>query len=77
MESQMNKISMDALNSGWNLGFGTRLQAVDADFAQAKTRSDATAPAATPQVARIADRLAGYTATAQAFLFSIFARPAH
>ena len=38
----MHKVSMDALNHGLALGFGTQLCRHDADFAQAAARFEAT-----------------------------------
>jgi hypothetical protein len=43
----MNKVSMDALNNGWALGFGTNVRQHNADFAFAAARLEATTLAPT------------------------------
>lgn len=34
----MDKMVLDAMNKGWALGFGTRVQIVDVDFEAARAR---------------------------------------
>jgi hypothetical protein len=40
----MSKISMDALNAGWEIGFGTGIRYQNADFDYAVSRNDIVVP---------------------------------
>jgi hypothetical protein len=73
----MNKISMDALNRGWVVGFGTRIHPQNADFDYALRRGDIVAPAAAPPARPLLDRLAAYAAGAEVFVAMLGRRLAH
>ena len=63
----MSKISMDALNAGWGIGFGTEIRSQNADFDYAVSRSDIVVPE--PSQARTLETfVAGFMTKAEEFL---------
>jgi hypothetical protein len=76
-ESQMNKTSMDALNRGWAIGFGTRIHPQNADFDYALRRGDIIVPEALPPASSLLHRLAGYASGAEVFVAMLGRRVAH
>lgn len=72
----MNKISMDALNTGWNLGFGTAVRSANPDFDAAAARvADHPAEAAPRQSGVLAGFVADLVGRADAWFRT--ARAAH
>ena len=72
----MNKISMNALNAGWSIGFGTQIRPTNADFETALSRNDVVVPEA-PQGRTLETLIAEYAAKAEVFLASLGRRFAH
>jgi hypothetical protein len=76
-ESPMNKISMDALNRGWAIGFGTAIHPQNADFQYALRRADIVVPAAPSPAKSLLDRLGEYVAGAEVFFAMLSRRLTH
>jgi hypothetical protein len=75
-ETKMNKTSMDALNRGWSIGFGTQIHPSNPDFDYALSRADAQV-AETPRAPSLAQLAAGYTDAVAALFATLRRRPAH
>jgi hypothetical protein len=67
----MNKISMDALNRGWSIGFGTRIQVRNDDFDEALSREAGRAP---ERVQHLVPAQAAKAPLALAEAFALFLR---
>lgn len=73
----MNKISMDALNTGWCLGFGTAVARPMNDFDLLVARKLETDEVPAQQPRRFAAAFAAVGAVAQDFLTALTRRAAH
>jgi hypothetical protein len=72
----MNKTSMDALNRGWSIGFGTQLPSQNADFEHALSRNEVVVPEPTKGGSRV-KLLAVVVSGAEAWLTTLGRRFAH